>query len=593
MLQFVLMAAIVVLGVVGPGWPDSSALVAQGRRRASSFLAGALVVCVGRHARSVPSFTPFPQPGGRRAARRATGRTRSSATPSTRAGSSSSRGISLALSPWALVGTAVLAVVWALKARVEERFLARALPGIRGLLRADALPPRPLSSTDVREVGCRAWSAAWPEPVERVSSFLRESGVEARIQEFPDGTPTAAGRGRRRRLRARPDREVARLRLRRAAGRRARPGRPPRRPGQGRPRRSTRARHASRRRRRSRTRPASRRAPSRRSRSRRSTTVLIDRALYQPPLVWVGAGSARHMLGAQPDRARRGSPRARPMDVVAGPNLRFFETEGELTPMHETEKIWMNGELVDWADAKIHVGVARAALRLRRVRGHPLLRHAEGPGRLPARPTTSSASRTRRSSSTWSCRTRSRSSAPPRTSSIARQRARGVLPPADRVLRLRRARRLHGREPGRRRDHELAVGRVPRRGQPDARASRRRSRPGSASGPNDDPARRQGDGHLPELDARDDRGAPRRLRRGDPAHRTTATSPTARARTSSSSRTASSTRRRSRRRSCPGSRATRSSRSPRTSATASRRRCSSAPTSTSPTRCSWPGRRPR
>lgn len=32
---------------------------------------------------------------------------------------------------------------------------------------------------------------AWPEPVERVSSFLRESGAEARIQEFPDGTPTA------------------------------------------------------------------------------------------------------------------------------------------------------------------------------------------------------------------------------------------------------------------------------------------------------------------------------------------------------------------------------------------------------------------
>jgi prolyl-tRNA editing enzyme YbaK/EbsC (Cys-tRNA(Pro) deacylase) len=32
---------------------------------------------------------------------------------------------------------------------------------------------------------------AWPEPVERVSSFLREAGAEARIQEFPDGTPTA------------------------------------------------------------------------------------------------------------------------------------------------------------------------------------------------------------------------------------------------------------------------------------------------------------------------------------------------------------------------------------------------------------------
>ena len=32
---------------------------------------------------------------------------------------------------------------------------------------------------------------AWPEPVERVSSFLRESGVEARIHEFPDGTASA------------------------------------------------------------------------------------------------------------------------------------------------------------------------------------------------------------------------------------------------------------------------------------------------------------------------------------------------------------------------------------------------------------------
>ena len=33
-----------------------------------------------------------------------------------------------------------------------------------------------------------------------------------------------------------------------------------------------------------------------------------------------------------------------------------------------------------------------------------------------------------------------------------------------------------------------------------------------------DPAHRQGDGHLPQLDARGQRGARRRLRRGDPAH---------------------------------------------------------------------------
>lgn len=31
----------------------------------------------------------------------------------------------------------------------------------------------------------------WEEPVERVASFLRESGVEARIEEFSAGTPTA------------------------------------------------------------------------------------------------------------------------------------------------------------------------------------------------------------------------------------------------------------------------------------------------------------------------------------------------------------------------------------------------------------------
>ena len=31
----------------------------------------------------------------------------------------------------------------------------------------------------------------WPEPVERVSAFLRASTVNATVQEFPEGTPTA------------------------------------------------------------------------------------------------------------------------------------------------------------------------------------------------------------------------------------------------------------------------------------------------------------------------------------------------------------------------------------------------------------------
>jgi Cys-tRNA(Pro) deacylase len=31
----------------------------------------------------------------------------------------------------------------------------------------------------------------WPEPVERVAAFLRETATEARLEEFPQGTPTA------------------------------------------------------------------------------------------------------------------------------------------------------------------------------------------------------------------------------------------------------------------------------------------------------------------------------------------------------------------------------------------------------------------
>jgi prolyl-tRNA editing enzyme YbaK/EbsC (Cys-tRNA(Pro) deacylase) len=33
--------------------------------------------------------------------------------------------------------------------------------------------------------------SSWPEPVERVSTYLRQAGAEARIEEFAAGTPTA------------------------------------------------------------------------------------------------------------------------------------------------------------------------------------------------------------------------------------------------------------------------------------------------------------------------------------------------------------------------------------------------------------------
>jgi prolyl-tRNA editing enzyme YbaK/EbsC (Cys-tRNA(Pro) deacylase) len=36
----------------------------------------------------------------------------------------------------------------------------------------------------------------WPEPVERVASFLRQAGSEARLEEFRQGTPTAADAAR-------------------------------------------------------------------------------------------------------------------------------------------------------------------------------------------------------------------------------------------------------------------------------------------------------------------------------------------------------------------------------------------------------------
>jgi prolyl-tRNA editing enzyme YbaK/EbsC (Cys-tRNA(Pro) deacylase) len=37
---------------------------------------------------------------------------------------------------------------------------------------------------------------AWPEPVERVTAYLREAGAEVRVEEFRDGTPTAQAAAR-------------------------------------------------------------------------------------------------------------------------------------------------------------------------------------------------------------------------------------------------------------------------------------------------------------------------------------------------------------------------------------------------------------
>ena len=112
--------------------------------------------------------------------------------------------------------------------------------------------------------------------------------------------------------------------------------------------------------------------------------------------------------------------------------------------MQETEKIWMNGELVDWADAKVHVGVhglhygsgVFEGIRCYDTPKGPavfrLTDHLAAPAGLGAAALHGDPVHGRRAA---------------RGDARARrgQRARVLLHPADRVLRLRRARRVRPR----------------------------------------------------------------------------------------------------------------------------------------------------
>jgi protein-S-isoprenylcysteine O-methyltransferase Ste14 len=124
-LQFALIAAVLVLGVVGPGWPDAGRWWLKGAGVALVFTGAFVVATAGRALGS--GFTPFPKPAesgdlvehGPYAVVR---------HPVYAGGILVAGGISLALSPWALAATAALAVVWALKSGVEERFLLARYP---------------------------------------------------------------------------------------------------------------------------------------------------------------------------------------------------------------------------------------------------------------------------------------------------------------------------------------------------------------------------------------------------------------------------------------------------------------------------------
>ena len=156
--------------------------------------------------------------------------------------------------------------------------------------------------------------AVWPEPVERVSSFLRESGAEARIHEFPDGTPTAQDAAAA--VGCNLDQIVKSLVLiceeqpvvALVPGDR-----------RGDLAKVARALNAT----------SARVANAREVEDATGfapgavapfplpnvATVLMDKALYRHPLVWAGAGSSRHILGISPTDLGR-LARARPMDVV-------------------------------------------------------------------------------------------------------------------------------------------------------------------------------------------------------------------------------------------------------------------------------------
>jgi protein-S-isoprenylcysteine O-methyltransferase Ste14 len=116
---------IVVLGIAGPAWPSA----AHWPLKVVGVVLGVPgVVVMVLAARALGSgFTPFPRPSdaGRLVD---TGPYAVVRHPVYTGGILFFAGISLALSPWALVGTAALAGLWALKSHVEERFLAAHYP---------------------------------------------------------------------------------------------------------------------------------------------------------------------------------------------------------------------------------------------------------------------------------------------------------------------------------------------------------------------------------------------------------------------------------------------------------------------------------
>lgn len=125
MLQFVLMALIVVAAVAGPRWP-AAAGASLGVVGVALAVAGLVLgVASGRALGAGLTAFPHPTSSGELIEH---GPYRFVRHPIYSAGILVFAGVSLLLSPAALALTGVLAVVWALKSAVEERFLRATYP---------------------------------------------------------------------------------------------------------------------------------------------------------------------------------------------------------------------------------------------------------------------------------------------------------------------------------------------------------------------------------------------------------------------------------------------------------------------------------
>ena len=115
----------------------------------------------------------------------------------------------------------------------------------------------------------------------------------------------------------------------------------------------------------------------------------------------VGGGAVRSRFSRNRSRRMRRSPGG---STTCAPERYPVPTPGTpghgaarspVVPITEVEKIWMDGELVDWPDAKIHVLSHALHYGTRCLRGHPGVRDRARPGRVaPGRaPATASSAR--------------------------------------------------------------------------------------------------------------------------------------------------------------------------------------------------------